>query len=201
MFCGYVTISTLYNLTITSSLRAGLHRWQKHLCVQLSEGGEADLPSSEEEKGPVQGQWEPEGLEWEQQATATENPERRERTGKTWKGCTERDRPFCDPKPTVLVQTLALTKPVRASRLTETQTSRTGFDSLCETSQISAQWHLKQPAQPLNHFSWKTPGYNLCCWLTARISWLKIRDINKVVRATWAILPGPLVTAQPVLAC
>lgn len=49
--------------------------------MQLSEGGEADLPSSEEEKGPVQGQWEPEGQE--QQAPATENPERRERTGKT----------------------------------------------------------------------------------------------------------------------
>ncbi|KAK5894628.1 hypothetical protein CesoFtcFv8_011302 [Champsocephalus esox] len=49
----------------------------------LSEGGEVDLPSSEEEKGPVQGQWEPEGLEWEQQPTTTENPERRERTGKT----------------------------------------------------------------------------------------------------------------------
>ncbi|XP_023139572.1 rho guanine nucleotide exchange factor 25 isoform X2 [Amphiprion ocellaris] len=46
----------------------------------LSEGGEADLPSSEEEKGPVQGQWEPEGLDWEQQATTTETPERRERT-------------------------------------------------------------------------------------------------------------------------
>ncbi|XP_040910496.1 rho guanine nucleotide exchange factor 25 isoform X2 [Toxotes jaculatrix] len=46
----------------------------------LSEGGEADLPSSEDEKGPVQGQWEPEGLEWEQQATTTENPEPRERT-------------------------------------------------------------------------------------------------------------------------
>ncbi|XP_033485105.1 rho guanine nucleotide exchange factor 25 isoform X2 [Epinephelus lanceolatus] len=46
----------------------------------LSEGGEADLPSSEEEKGPVQGQWEPEGLDWEQQATTTEIPERRERT-------------------------------------------------------------------------------------------------------------------------
>ncbi|XP_044067299.1 rho guanine nucleotide exchange factor 25 isoform X3 [Siniperca chuatsi] len=45
----------------------------------LSEGGEADLPSSEEEKGPVQGQWEPEGLEWEQQAATTENPARRER--------------------------------------------------------------------------------------------------------------------------
>ncbi|KAF3860427.1 hypothetical protein F7725_000682 [Dissostichus mawsoni] len=43
-------------------------------------GGEVDLPSSEEEKGPVQGQWEPEGLEWEQQPTTTENPERRERT-------------------------------------------------------------------------------------------------------------------------
>ncbi|XP_019945045.2 rho guanine nucleotide exchange factor 25 isoform X1 [Paralichthys olivaceus] len=50
----------------------------------LSEGGEADLPSSEDEKGPVQGLWEPEGLEWEQQAapttTNTENPERREKT-------------------------------------------------------------------------------------------------------------------------
>ncbi|TDH10561.1 hypothetical protein EPR50_G00076680 [Perca flavescens] len=44
----------------------------------LSEGGEADPPSSEEEKGPVQGQW-----EWEQQVTTKENPERRERTGKT----------------------------------------------------------------------------------------------------------------------
>ncbi|XP_030279463.1 rho guanine nucleotide exchange factor 25 isoform X3 [Sparus aurata] len=44
----------------------------------LSEGGETDLPSSEEEKGPAQGQWQSEGLEWEQQAT--ENPERRERT-------------------------------------------------------------------------------------------------------------------------
>lgn len=51
--------------------------------MQLSEGGETDLPSSEEEKGPVQGQWEPEGLEWEQQAATTENPERREGTGKT----------------------------------------------------------------------------------------------------------------------
>ncbi|XP_037629960.1 rho guanine nucleotide exchange factor 25 isoform X2 [Sebastes umbrosus] len=46
----------------------------------VSEGGEADLPSSEEEKGPVQGQWEPEGLEWEHQVTTTENPERGERT-------------------------------------------------------------------------------------------------------------------------
>ncbi|XP_028265362.1 rho guanine nucleotide exchange factor 25 isoform X2 [Parambassis ranga] len=46
----------------------------------LSEGGEADLPSSEEERGPVQGQCEPEGLNWEQQATTTENPEQRERT-------------------------------------------------------------------------------------------------------------------------
>ncbi|XP_072222568.1 rho guanine nucleotide exchange factor 25 isoform X3 [Leuresthes tenuis] len=46
----------------------------------LSEGGEADLPSSGEEKGPAQGQWEQERLEWEQQATATENPERSERT-------------------------------------------------------------------------------------------------------------------------
>ncbi|XP_058498288.1 rho guanine nucleotide exchange factor 25 isoform X3 [Solea solea] len=47
---------------------------------ELSEGGEADLPSSEDEKGSVQGQWEPEGLEWEQQATTTENPERRKKT-------------------------------------------------------------------------------------------------------------------------
>ncbi|XP_074538370.1 rho guanine nucleotide exchange factor 25 isoform X2 [Halichoeres trimaculatus] len=47
----------------------------------LSEGGEADLPSSTEEKGPMQGQWEPEGLEWEQQASATtESPEQREGT-------------------------------------------------------------------------------------------------------------------------
>ncbi|XP_040008963.1 rho guanine nucleotide exchange factor 25 isoform X2 [Xiphias gladius] len=46
----------------------------------VSEGSEADLPSSEDEKGPVQGQWEPEGLEWEQQAPTTENPEQRERT-------------------------------------------------------------------------------------------------------------------------
>ncbi|KAM7404714.1 hypothetical protein PAMP_012036 [Pampus punctatissimus] len=45
----------------------------------LSEGGEADLPSSEEEKGSVQGHWEPEVLDWEQQATT--NPERREGTG------------------------------------------------------------------------------------------------------------------------
>ncbi|KAM4562579.1 rho guanine nucleotide exchange factor 25 isoform 1-T1 [Odontesthes bonariensis] len=46
----------------------------------LSEGGEADLPSSGEEKGSVQGQWEQERLEWEQQATTTENPEQSERT-------------------------------------------------------------------------------------------------------------------------
>lgn len=63
----------------------------------LSEGGEADLPSSEEEKGPAQGHWEPEGPEWEQQTNATENPEQSERTGKTCKGCTQRDRPFSDP--------------------------------------------------------------------------------------------------------
>ncbi|XP_067383104.1 rho guanine nucleotide exchange factor 25 isoform X2 [Channa argus] len=42
----------------------------------LSEGGEADLPSSEEEKRPVQGQWDTVGQEWEQQATT----EWRERT-------------------------------------------------------------------------------------------------------------------------
>lgn len=174
MFCGCVTISTLYNLTITSSLRAGLHRWQRHLCVQLSEGGEADLPSSEEEKGPVQGQWEPEGLEWEQQATATENPERRERTGKTRKGCAEHDRPCCDPEPTMLVQTLALTKPVRAWRLTETQTSRlrllwffvwnvSDFCAVTSKTACSATQSLmkKKP----------TPGYSLsCCWHAVAIS-------------------------------
>ncbi|XP_041859405.1 rho guanine nucleotide exchange factor 25 isoform X2 [Melanotaenia boesemani] len=46
----------------------------------LSDGGEADLPSSEEEKGPVQSQWEQEGQEWERQATATENPDQSDRT-------------------------------------------------------------------------------------------------------------------------
>ncbi|XP_037832954.1 rho guanine nucleotide exchange factor 25 isoform X2 [Kryptolebias marmoratus] len=46
----------------------------------LSEGGEADLPSSEEEKGPVRGQWEQDGPDWEQQSTAAQNPERSERT-------------------------------------------------------------------------------------------------------------------------
>ncbi|KAF7209828.1 rho guanine nucleotide exchange factor 25 isoform X1 [Nothobranchius furzeri] len=44
----------------------------------LSEGGEVDLPSSEEEKGPSQGRWEQDEPEWEQQATL--NQERRERT-------------------------------------------------------------------------------------------------------------------------
>ncbi|XP_078144559.1 rho guanine nucleotide exchange factor 25 isoform X1 [Centroberyx gerrardi] len=44
----------------------------------LTEGGEADPPASEEGKGPVQGQWEPEGLDWEQ--GSVETPERRERT-------------------------------------------------------------------------------------------------------------------------
>ncbi|XP_027871909.1 rho guanine nucleotide exchange factor 25 isoform X1 [Xiphophorus couchianus] len=46
----------------------------------LSEGGEADLPSSKEEKGPVQGQWDQYGPGWEQQATATQNPNGSERT-------------------------------------------------------------------------------------------------------------------------
>ncbi|XP_054905801.1 rho guanine nucleotide exchange factor 25 isoform X1 [Poeciliopsis prolifica] len=46
----------------------------------LPEGGEADLPSSEEEKGPVQSQWDRDGPGWEQQATATQNPNGRERT-------------------------------------------------------------------------------------------------------------------------
>lgn len=51
--------------------------------MQLSEGGEAALRSSQEEKGPSRGQWEPEGEEWEQPGPATENPELRDRTGKT----------------------------------------------------------------------------------------------------------------------
>ncbi|XP_026188277.1 rho guanine nucleotide exchange factor 25 isoform X2 [Mastacembelus armatus] len=46
----------------------------------LSEGGEVDLPTSEEEKGSVRGQREPDGLELVQQANTTENPEPRERT-------------------------------------------------------------------------------------------------------------------------
>ncbi|KAM4570403.1 rho guanine nucleotide exchange factor 25 isoform 1-T1 [Fundulus diaphanus] len=46
----------------------------------LFEGGEADLPSSEEEKGPAQGQWDQDGSDWEQQATATQNPEGSEKT-------------------------------------------------------------------------------------------------------------------------
>lgn len=37
MFCGYVTISTLYNLAVTSSLSAGLHCWQMHLSVYSSQ--------------------------------------------------------------------------------------------------------------------------------------------------------------------
>uniref|UniRef100_A0A3P9LYD8 Rho guanine nucleotide exchange factor 25 n=1 Tax=Oryzias latipes TaxID=8090 RepID=A0A3P9LYD8_ORYLA len=37
----------------------------------LSEEGEADLPSSKEEKGSVQDQWDQEGLEWEQLAKDT----------------------------------------------------------------------------------------------------------------------------------
>ncbi|XP_061592137.1 rho guanine nucleotide exchange factor 25 isoform X2 [Cololabis saira] len=45
----------------------------------LSEGAESDLPSSEEEKGPVQGQWDQDGLEWELQTSATESPEDVER--------------------------------------------------------------------------------------------------------------------------
>ncbi|XP_014848795.1 PREDICTED: rho guanine nucleotide exchange factor 25-like isoform X2 [Poecilia mexicana] len=46
----------------------------------LSEGGEADLPSSEEEKGPVQGQWDQDGPGWERQAVAAQNPNGSERT-------------------------------------------------------------------------------------------------------------------------
>ncbi|XP_043968391.1 rho guanine nucleotide exchange factor 25 isoform X4 [Gambusia affinis] len=46
----------------------------------VSERGEADLPSSEEEKGPVQGQWDQDAPGWEQQATATQNPNGSERT-------------------------------------------------------------------------------------------------------------------------
>ncbi|XP_054626582.1 rho guanine nucleotide exchange factor 25 isoform X2 [Dunckerocampus dactyliophorus] len=39
----------------------------------LSEGGEPDLPSGEEERGPVQGHWEPEGLDWEQPREGTDS--------------------------------------------------------------------------------------------------------------------------------
>ncbi|XP_061630597.1 rho guanine nucleotide exchange factor 25 isoform X1 [Phyllopteryx taeniolatus] len=39
----------------------------------LVEGGEADLPSSEEERGPVQGRWEPEGQDWEQVREGTDS--------------------------------------------------------------------------------------------------------------------------------
>ncbi|XP_040048843.1 rho guanine nucleotide exchange factor 25 isoform X2 [Gasterosteus aculeatus] len=45
-----------------------------------SEGVEADLPSSGEEKGPARGHWEPAGLQREQKATAEEKPKQRERT-------------------------------------------------------------------------------------------------------------------------
>ncbi|XP_061531862.1 rho guanine nucleotide exchange factor 25 isoform X1 [Phycodurus eques] len=40
---------------------------------RLVEGGEADLPSSEEERGPVQGRWEPEGQDWEQAREGTDS--------------------------------------------------------------------------------------------------------------------------------
>ncbi|XP_034028292.1 rho guanine nucleotide exchange factor 25 [Thalassophryne amazonica] len=43
----------------------------------ISEEGETVFQSSEEKKGPFQGQWESEGLDWE---AATENPGRRHRT-------------------------------------------------------------------------------------------------------------------------
>ncbi|KAM4737141.1 rho guanine nucleotide exchange factor 25 isoform 2-T2 [Anableps anableps] len=46
----------------------------------LSEGGKADLPSSEEEKGPVQGQWDQDWPGWKQQATATQTPDGSDRT-------------------------------------------------------------------------------------------------------------------------
>lgn len=81
--------------TVASSRERG---WQRHLCVQLSEGGEAALPSSQEEKEPSRDQWEPKGLECEQQGPATENPQLRERTGKTWWGGAPRDPPFCEPQ-------------------------------------------------------------------------------------------------------
>ncbi|CAL1606184.1 unnamed protein product [Knipowitschia caucasica] len=46
----------------------------------LSEGGDLDLPLSEEEKGPVLGQWDPAALEWEN--SMEENLET-DQTGKT----------------------------------------------------------------------------------------------------------------------
>lgn len=82
VFCGSVTENTQSEV----SLPPGGCGWQRHLCVQLSEGGEAALPSSQEEEGPSRGQWEPEGLEREQQGPATENTELRERTGNAWWG-------------------------------------------------------------------------------------------------------------------
>ncbi|XP_015233449.1 PREDICTED: rho guanine nucleotide exchange factor 25-like isoform X2 [Cyprinodon variegatus] len=46
----------------------------------LSDGGEADLSSGEVEKVPVMGQWDQDGPEWDQQATATQNQEGSEKT-------------------------------------------------------------------------------------------------------------------------
>lgn len=54
--------------------------------MQLSEGGVAALQPGQEEKGPSQGQWEPEGLQREQQGPAAEKPELNVRTGKTSRG-------------------------------------------------------------------------------------------------------------------
>ncbi|XP_068608708.1 rho guanine nucleotide exchange factor 25 [Brachionichthys hirsutus] len=48
--------------------------------VSCGSGEEVDLPSSQEDKGPTQSQWEPEGAAWERRATLAENPEWRERT-------------------------------------------------------------------------------------------------------------------------
>lgn len=94
MFSGSATENTQSE----RSLPSGERSWQRHLCVQLSEGGEAALPSSQEEKGPSQGQWELEGLECEQQGPTMENPELRERTGKTWRGGALRGWPFREPR-------------------------------------------------------------------------------------------------------
>lgn len=94
VFCGSVTENT----QCEPSLPPGERGWQRHLCVQLSEGGDAPLPSSQEEKGPSRGQWEPEGLEWEQQGPAAENPELRERTGKTWRAGAPCNWPFREPQ-------------------------------------------------------------------------------------------------------
>ncbi|XP_029012374.1 rho guanine nucleotide exchange factor 25 isoform X2 [Betta splendens] len=56
----------LGSLAEAPSTAAATQQW-------LSEGGEADLPSRDEGKGPAQGQWETTGLEWDQQRQRTDS--------------------------------------------------------------------------------------------------------------------------------